>query len=167
MTSIAATSLSLPNRDLVRQLARFGAIGTVSTIAYVALYSLLREVAPAAVANAAALLTTAFGNTAANRRLTFAVRGSGGLIRDHAAGLIAVAVALAITSVSLAALPVADPHHGRLAEIAILVGANAVATLVRFLILRQAMDSDPADRNLQTSAARAFATLSQSKRTRG
>jgi putative flippase GtrA len=167
MTSIAATSLSLPNRDLVRQLVRFGAIGTVSTIAYVALYSLLREVAPAPLANAAALLTTALGNTAANRRLTFAVRGSEGLLRDHTAGLIAVAVALVITTASLAVLPVVAPHHGRLSEIAILVGANAVATLVRFLILRQAIDRHPADRSPQTSAAHAFATLSQSQRTRG
>jgi putative flippase GtrA len=167
MTSISASNLSLPNRELTRQLVSFGAIGAVSTLAYVALYTLMREAAPAAVANAVALLITALANTAANRRLTFAARGSDGLARDHAAGLLGLAVALAITSVSLAVLPIVDPRHGGRSEIAILVAANAVATLVRFLVLRLAIGSNRFDRSRQAPAAHAFATLSQSKRTRG
>jgi putative flippase GtrA len=175
MTSISAANLPQPNRELFRQLVSFGAIGAASTLAYVALYAFIRQGSPPAVANAAALVITAVANTAANRRLTFAVRDSSGLARDHAAGLIALVVALAITSAALAALPIVAPHHGRLSELAVLVAANAVATLVRFLLLRAAIDrTDAARQSTKTRlttvrllAAQRFATLSQSKRTRG
>jgi putative flippase GtrA len=180
MTSISALNLSRPIRDLFRQLVSFGTIGAASTLAYVALYTFMRQAAPAALANAVALLTTALGNTAANRRLTFAVRGSDGLARDHAAGLLGVAVALAITSAGLAVLPIVDPRHGGRSEIAILIAANAVATLVRFLLLRLALDRSDVVRqsapariaaarlpDLRLPAAPRFDTLSQWRRTRG
>jgi len=165
MTWISAANLSQPNRELFRQLVSFGAIGAASTLAYVALYALIREVASPAPANAVALLITAVANTAANRRLTFEVRDSRGLARDHAAGLLALAVALAITSVSLAALPIVAPRHGRLTEIAVLVAANAAATLVRFLLLRLAIRREPL--RAARPATQPIATLSQPKRTRG
>jgi putative flippase GtrA len=153
-------------RGTTRQVASFGAVGIVSTAAYVVLYGALRNVSPAFVANALALVITAVGNTAANRRLTFEVRGRDGLARHHVAGLLALAVALAMTSASLATLDVVAPHRGRLVEIAVLVAANAAATLVRFLLLRLAIDRargahSPAD------PGPAFATLSTSERTRG
>ncbi len=127
-------------RQLVRQISSFAAIGVVSTVAYVALYAVLRQEMPATAANAAALLITALGNTAANRRLTFDTQGTDGLARDHAAGLVALGVALVITTSSLAALTAFAPHHGRLSEIGVLVTSNAVATLVRFLLLRMAIE---------------------------
>jgi putative flippase GtrA len=110
------------------------------------------------------LVVTAVANTAANRRLTFEVRGRDGLARDHAAGLISFGVALAITSASLAILQQAEPQHGRMAEVAVLVAANAAATLVRFLLLRVAIDRS---RDGRVSTEPGLATLSQSKRTRG
>ena len=58
-----------------RQLVRFAAIGVASTLAYLLLYLLLRGVMGAIAANVVALLVTAVANTAANRRLTFGVRG--------------------------------------------------------------------------------------------
>lgn len=147
-------------------MARFAAIGVVSTAAYVGLYAALRNVSPAAAANVVALVVTAVGNTAANRRLTFEVRGRDGLARHHIAGLLALAVALAMTSASLAALDVTAPHRGRLTEIAVLVAANAAATLVRFLLLRLAIDRAQGDRS-PAEPARTFATLPPSERTRG
>jgi len=152
------------HREAIRQLASFGAIGGVSTAAYVALYALLREATPAAAANAIALVLTAVGNTAANRWLTFGVRGRGSLARDHAIGLMALGVALVITSASLVVLNAVAPHHGRLTEVAILVGANALATLVRFLLLRFALDRP---REVGAPVEPSFATLSQSERTQG
>jgi putative flippase GtrA len=149
------------HRDTVRKLASFGVIGVASTLAYVVLYAWLRETTPAGVANALALSVTAVANTAANRRLTFEVRGRDGLARDHAAGLLALAVALAITSASLAILGATAPQHGRLTEIAVFVVANVVATLVRFLLLRLAIDRV---RDARMSAEGALATLSQSER---
>ena len=124
-----------------RQITSFAAIGVVSTVAYVALYAWLRNAMPASAANAAALLITAVGNTAANRRLTFDVQGRNGLARDHAAGLLALGIALAITTSSLAGLNALAPNHGRVSEIGVLVVANAAATLVRFVILRAATSS--------------------------
>ena len=169
------------HRDTVRQLVSFGAVGVVSTAAYVVLYSWLREAMPAGAANSIALVITAVGNTTANRLLTFRVRGRGGLARDHAAGLLALGAALAITSLSLVALTAVAPHHGRLIEVAILVLANALATLIRFLLLRVAIESPrrnkrsavaPDRSSDRTSGARTpahptLATLSQPERTRG
>ena len=117
-----------------RRFLSFAAIGVASTLGYVALYSAIRPALGAPAANAVALLGTALANTAANRRLTFEVRGRAGLARDHAAGLLALLVALGITSASLAALDFARPRPG--AALAVLVAANALATLVRFMLLR-------------------------------
>lgn len=149
----ASTGSSRPDRPAPRpaafgmrpgrtagQAVRFGAIGVVSTIAYVALYAALRVAAPAAVANAVALVVTAVGNTAANRRLTFAVRGRARLAHDHAAGLLAFGAALLITTAAISVLQRVAPGAGRGAELAVLVAANATATLVRFLLLRTAID---------------------------
>ena len=135
----SAMRATLWHRQAFRQAGTFAVIGVVSTLAYVALYALLRPAVPAAVANAAALLVTAIGNTAANRRLTFAVRGRAGLARDHAAGLLALGVALAITSARSPSLDVVAPGAPRAIEVAVLVAANAAATLVRFLLLREAL----------------------------
>ena len=178
MTAISVPNSIAPRREGMRQLTSFAAIGLVSTLAYVAIYSILREAVPAGVANAAALVITAVGNTAVNRRLTFKVQGRDGLARHHAAGLLALGVALAMTSASLAVLNAVAPHHPRLTEVAVLVTANAAATLVRFLLLRSALASRspltagdlPANgrtRDARMSAAPAPATLSQSERTRG
>src|SRR5262249_54282909 len=62
---------------LVRQVVRFGLAGLVSTAAYTLLYLalVLRGGLAPAWANAAALLVTAIANTAANRSITFGVRG--------------------------------------------------------------------------------------------
>jgi putative flippase GtrA len=141
-----------PDRGIAHQAASFGVIGVFSTLAYVALYAALRNVAPAEISNAVALLVTALGNTAANRRLTFQVRGTGGLGRHHAAGLFALGAALAITTASLGLLALLAPRHGRLTEITVLVAANALATLIRFLILRLAI-TPSRDRRLPVSPA--------------
>src|SRR5206468_3503600 len=87
-----------------RQVARFAAIGVASTLAYAALFVLLRLAMPAQAANALALLATAIGNTAANRRLTFAVRGSSGVVRHQLQGLLVFGLALALTAGALHSL---------------------------------------------------------------
>jgi putative flippase GtrA len=125
-----------PSTDTVRQLWSFAGIGATSTLAYFGLYWLLRGVAPAPAANVLALLITAIGNTAANRRLTFGVRGSRRLGWDHTGGLVAFGVALGITTASLAALQAVAPGAGRLVELAVLGAANLVATVARFVLLR-------------------------------
>jgi putative flippase GtrA len=121
---------------LARQLCTFAAIGAVSTAAYALLFLLLRPVAPGPVANAVALLLTAVTNTAANRRFTFGVRGGGGLAADHLGGLVAFALALVCTNLSLTFLLALRPDADRATELAVLLGAGAVATAARFALLR-------------------------------
>ncbi|MFI5839748.1 glycosyltransferase [Catenuloplanes sp. NPDC051500] len=121
---------------MVGQLLTFGAIGVVSTLAYLAIYAGLRLGMGAQLANLLALLITAVGNTAANRRITFGVQGADGAARHHLQGLVIFGLGLGLTSGSLALLhAVTDTPH-RLLELAVLIAANATATLLRFVMLR-------------------------------
>lgn len=122
--------------SLLRQVVRFGAIGVASTAAYVLLFVLLQGWAGAQLANLIALLLTAIANTAANRRFTFGVGGSPRLIRHHAEGLIVFGVALSITSGALWILHATTQAPPHTVELAVLVGANLLATAVRFVLLR-------------------------------
>jgi putative flippase GtrA len=119
-----------------RQLPSFATIGAVSTLAYLGLFWLLRSVTGAVAANALALLVTAVANTAANRRFTFGVSGRQRRLRQHAEGLVVFGLGLAMTTGALGLLARAGPDPGRGAELAVLVAANAAATLVRFVLLR-------------------------------
>jgi putative flippase GtrA len=119
---------------LFRQLVRFAAVGVVSTVAYLVLFLLLRNLLSAQFANLLALLLTAIGNTAANRRLTFGVVGRTGVARHQAQGLAVFALGLGLTSGSLAALHVVSSTPTRWVELSILVLANLAATLLRFLL---------------------------------
>jgi len=121
---------------LSRQVLTFAGIGIASTVAYAIVYALLRVFASPAVANVLALVATSLGNTAANRRLTFGVRARSGFWQDQLAGMGALGVAIAITSAAIAVLHVTAPHAGVAAEIAVLTGANAAATITRFYLLR-------------------------------
>ena len=119
-------------RGLPLQVARFTVIGVASTIAYVALFLVFRLTMPAQAANVVSLLLTAVANTAANRRLTFGISGRSNAARHQVKGLIAFGLGLALTSGSLAVLG----HAGRLPEICVLLAANLVATVIRFLLYR-------------------------------
>lgn len=121
---------------LVGQLLRFAAVGTLSTVGYVLLYATLRPAAGPQGANALALLICAVANTAANRRLTFGLRGRGGVMRHQAKGLLVFVIGLVITSGSLAALHDVAPRAARPTEVGVLVAANLAATLLRFLLFR-------------------------------
>ncbi|MCK8437282.1 bifunctional glycosyltransferase family 2/GtrA family protein [Streptomyces sp. D2-8] len=121
---------------LARQVVRFAAVGAASTLCYLLLYTVLRPATGAQAANALALLASAIANTAANRRLTFGVRGRGGLLRHHLKGLAAFLVGLVLTSGSLAVLHHTAPGAGHRVELVTLVGANLAATLLRFLLFR-------------------------------
>jgi putative flippase GtrA len=122
--------------QLASQLGRFIVVGVASTVAYVLLYLLLRGVMGAQAANALSLLATAVANTAANRRLTFGIRGRSHAGRHQLRGLIAFAIGLAITSGALAALHAITAQPARAIEVIVLVAANLVATVVRFALYR-------------------------------
>jgi putative flippase GtrA len=122
---------------LLGQMLRFGVIGAASTAAYLLLFVALRGFTGSQTANLLALLATAVANTAANRRLTFGVRGRQDAAKHQGQGLVVFAVGLALTSGALAALSRLSSTPARSVELSVLVVANLVATLVRFLLLRR------------------------------
>lgn len=130
------TALPGVPRGLARQLLGFCVVGALSTLLYLLLYSAARTVAGPQLANAAALLLSAVANTAANRRLTFGVRGRDRAVRHQAQGLVVFAIGLALTSGSLAALEAAGGSAAHGTELAVLITANLAATVLRFLLFR-------------------------------
>ncbi len=121
---------------LGRQLIRFVGVGVVSTAAYALLFAALRGGVGPQVANLLALLITAVGNTALNRRVTFGVRGRDQITRHHLQGLLIFVLGFGLTSGSLVLLDTLADHPTRAWELAVLTLANLVATGARFLLLR-------------------------------
>jgi putative flippase GtrA len=118
------------------RLTRFLAVGVASTLAYAVLYLLLRGGVGAAEANFVALAITAVGNTQANRRFTFGLRGTAGLLRQHAMGALVFVLTLGLTTGALAALELVDASPRRIVELTVLVAASVCATVTRYLALR-------------------------------
>ncbi|MBF6352522.1 bifunctional glycosyltransferase family 2/GtrA family protein [Nocardia flavorosea] len=137
---------------MIGQLIRFALVGTGSTLAYVLLYLLMQPVTGPQVANFAALLITAVANTAVNRAFTFGVRGQSGMVSHQFQGLLIFGFGLLVTGGSLFALhrwaPAAPVHL----ELLVLVVANLIATLMRFVGLRWVF-RDPARRAPLTAEA--------------
>jgi putative flippase GtrA len=113
----------------------FALVGTASTVAYALLYLLLRGFTGAWTANALALLLTAVGNTAANRRLTFGVRGRRDALKHQLQGLLVFGIGLAVTSGALWLVHAAGSTH-RGVEVAVLTVANLAVTVMRFAAMR-------------------------------
>jgi putative flippase GtrA len=121
---------------LLRQLVRFAAIGILSTLAYLLLFMATRGSFGAQPANLIALLVTTIANTAANRRITFGISGRRKLAHHQLQGLGVFALALAVTSGSLAVVHAVTDTPARAAELAALIAANLAATVLRFVLLR-------------------------------
>ena len=115
---------------------RFLTIGVASTVAYALLYVLLAGAVGSGWANGLALALTAVANTAANRRLTFGVRGRDGLMRQHAMGAAVFVLTLALTTGALSLLHAVAAAPPRALEAAVLVVAGACATITRYMGLR-------------------------------
>jgi putative flippase GtrA len=131
-----AASPASARHTLLRQVVRFALVGAASTVAYVLLYLLLAGPLGPQAANVVALALTAVANTAANRRLTFGVRGRARAVVQQGQGLIVFGLAWLLTAGSLALLHAAAPTAPRGVELAVLVVANLAATVLRFVLLR-------------------------------
>jgi glycosyltransferase involved in cell wall biosynthesis len=118
-------------------LTRFAAIGILSTFAHALLFLILSGFLAPETANALALAITAVGNTAANRRITFGVRGREGLLRHQLQGVGVFALALAMTSGALGLLHVLVDEPARAVDVGVLIAANLCATVTRYLVLRR------------------------------
>jgi putative flippase GtrA/glycosyltransferase involved in cell wall biosynthesis len=136
--------LADPKTKLATRVLRFAAIGVLSTAAYALLYLVLRGVVPAQWANVLALLITAIGNTALNRRITFGVRGTENRARHHLRGLVTFGIGWTLTASSLWLLHTAHAVPARGLEILVLTVANLAATVVRFSLFQSWVFDDEA-----------------------
>jgi putative flippase GtrA len=131
-----ALASTQPPTSFSSQLARFVAIGVVSTTMFGLVFVATRTIVGAQWANAIALFTTAIANTAANRRITFGIRDRAGAGRHQLQGLLLFALGLSLTAGSLAVLHAATDRPARWVELTVLVLANLFVTCVRFVALR-------------------------------
>jgi len=129
---------------LFRQAVRFAAIGVASTLAYLILFIVMRPEIGAQPSNLIALLLTTVANTAANRRITFGIAGRHKAGQHQLQGLAVFALALAVTSSSLAVLHLAagpgtpsSSSSSSMIEVSTLIIANLLATVLRFVLLRR------------------------------
>jgi putative flippase GtrA len=117
------------------QVVKFASIGVVSTVVFAVLFALLDGPLGPVAADVLALLVCAFANTAANRRLTFALRGRAGRVRHYAAGTALGLLPLGLTLAALGLLSVAGAPSLTVTLVT-LTAANLLATAARFLLLR-------------------------------
>jgi putative flippase GtrA len=118
------------------RVARFAVVGVASTAAYALLFLALRGALGPGGANALALALTAVANTAANRRVTFGVRGRAGLLRQHTMGAVVYLITLGLTAGALGVLHGVAPRAPRAVEVAVLVVAGFAATVTRYVALK-------------------------------
>jgi putative flippase GtrA len=123
-------------RGLPGQVLRFMGIGAVSLLAYVGIYLATRVEFSVQVANMIGLVLTTAGNIAANRRITFGIRGYAHVARDQIQWALAFGAGLALTEVALASLRAVALRPSQFAELMTLITANLVASLVRFILFR-------------------------------
>jgi putative flippase GtrA len=126
--------LGQPRAVKVAKYAAFGVIGIVSTILYTLLYVPLRAVTSPAEANLCALLLVGVCNTEANRHWTFGRRGGPRFIL-HLRAVALFACTYAMTTLAVVALRHSAPGSGRAAEIAVLILAYGLMTVLRFVVL--------------------------------
>ncbi|WP_457950845.1 glycosyltransferase [Pseudarthrobacter sp. alpha12b] len=118
------------------QVLRFGLVGVASTMAFALLYLMMQGPLGSQEANFLALLLTAVGNTAANRRFTFGISGPEKLLIQQFQGFLVFLLAWSITSSSLLVLHSVHSDAAPRVELLVLTAANIFATLVRFVLLR-------------------------------
>ncbi|HEX7739052.1 MAG TPA: bifunctional glycosyltransferase family 2/GtrA family protein [Marmoricola sp.] len=135
LSGIARSLGRSPRSGLTHQVLSFASVGLASTVAYAVLFIGLRALMPSMLANTLALTVTAIGNTAANRRLTFGVRGREGWRRHHSQALAVFAVGLGVTTLTLLGAHALGVHNGAV-ETIVLTVANLAVTVGRFAAMR-------------------------------
>jgi putative flippase GtrA len=131
-----------PRPTLGEQLVRFASIGGVSTAVFAALFCALVGPLGPALADVVSLGLCAVANTAANRRLTFALRGRRGRTRHHAAALTVTAFPLTANLLALGVLG-ATGQATLPIMVLTLTAVNAAAAFGRFVLLRNVVFRSP------------------------
>jgi putative flippase GtrA len=123
-------------RPFLEQLVRFGSIGLVSTIVFALGFLLLAGSLGHVLAAITSFALCSVVNTAANRRLTFSLRGRTHRLRHFARGLVVSSLPLAMMLMTLAALA-ALGFTATLPALAALTVVNVVTGLLRFVLLQR------------------------------
>jgi putative flippase GtrA len=133
--ALRRNTAAVSGRALRHPIVSFSIVGAICTVAFAVLYNLFRSFANPTGANLLALGLTMVINFAANRRFTFQARSGslpGQVVRYalvYVVGLVASTLVL-----DLGLEVVARP--GRIVETLIALASGAVATVIRFLLLR-------------------------------
>lgn len=128
------------------QLVRFASIGMVSTLVFAALFALLHAPLGAYLADVVALAVCTVANTAANRRLTFSLRGRAGRARHFGGALLLALLPLALTLGTLVVLTSLGVTSMP-AQLVAVTAANLAASLAKFAVLRSWVFRSPTDRS--------------------
>jgi putative flippase GtrA len=136
LTSRSLRTPAAEDPSLLGQLVRFASIGAVSTVVFGALFWTLAGPLGSVGADAVALLLCALANTAANRRLTFSLRGRHHRARQYSAGVALAVLPFLATLVALGGLAMAGVG-GVLPRLVALTVVNGAATMFRFVLLRR------------------------------
>jgi glycosyltransferase involved in cell wall biosynthesis len=118
------------------QMARYASVGILSTVAYLALFLLLRQPLGIFAANLVAGAVTAAVNTLAHVSFTFRADRSDQVRRAAGVGACSFAVGIGLTTLALAATYLIGRTSSLAEGIAILAGMLA-ASCVRFVLLRE------------------------------
>jgi putative flippase GtrA len=127
---------------LATQLARFAAVGAVTTSIFAVLFILLAGPLGPIPADVVALAVSAATNLTANGRITFARRGRPGRLRRVRTGLVVAALPLMLTVTALLGLDATGVSSVAI-QLAALTIVNGVATVARFVLLRRWVFGDP------------------------
>lgn len=130
----AVSQRVVPKMSRSTRLVRFCSIGVVSSIVFAVMFAVLVGPVGATLADIIALLTCTVANTAANRRLTFDLRGAARRGRQLASGLVVGAVPLVLNLVGLLVLE-AIGVTSLPWQLATLTLVNLVAATFRFVLL--------------------------------
>lgn len=136
MNAVAIERPSQPTR-LSRQVGSFAVIGVASTVLNLVLFAALDQVMARQPANLLALVACTILNTAANRLFTFGIRGRTGAARLQVQSLALLAVTWAVTAGALVVLHHLAPSASTLSATITVAAGNAIATVVRFVLLRR------------------------------
>ena len=118
------------------QILPFVTIGAIATMLYIVIFVLLVPHTGATLANLIGFALTAVGNIAANRKFTFNIEGTDGVVRHHLQGIIVFVVTVTAATVMLAVLHRVEPNPSHWLELMLLLGVNSSATVARFMLMR-------------------------------
>ena len=124
-----------PKRPTLEQLVRFVSIGAVSTVVFAVLFLLLHGAVGPVAADVIALGVCTVLNTAANRRLTFDLRGRSQRVRHQLRGLAAALLPLALNLLALGVAATLGVTEA-VPLVLVLTVANAMASMAKFVLLQ-------------------------------